>query len=157
MVSTSIQSQVKFSTSQSGQHLNFFKCNRSLCLKKIMFGTPCGVHLFDLLLWPVFQSSITHYNYNFFKFLLILLPKLGHDVQLWSFRLRGVSMPIVVTMISWGYHMPVSALQSKFQQLLEFKKILTFQSKLCIILTKIKITRIQVFFCGKLSGKTTLT
>ena len=35
-------------------------------------GTPSGVHLFDHLLWPIFQSSIhiLHYTlYNFSKFL----------------------------------------------------------------------------------------
>ena len=26
-------------------------------------GTPRGVNLFDHLLWPIFQSSITHYNF----------------------------------------------------------------------------------------------
>ena len=31
--------------------------------------TPSGLHLFDHLLWPIFQSSIIFYNYNFFKLL----------------------------------------------------------------------------------------
>ena len=44
----------------------------------LMFGTPNGVHLFDHLLWPIFQSSITHYNYNFFKFLHV------HGDLLWA-------------------------------------------------------------------------
>ena len=45
--------------------------------KKIYFiiiffyvGTPSGVYLFDHLLWSIFQSSIT--LYNFFKFLHVL-------------------------------------------------------------------------------------
>ena len=32
-------------------------------------STPSGVLLFEYLLWPIFQSSIIHYNYKFFKFL----------------------------------------------------------------------------------------
>ena len=41
-------------------------------------GTPSGVHLFDHLLWSIFQSSIsTHYIIQFFKFLQILLDLCG--------------------------------------------------------------------------------
>ena len=38
-------------------------------------GSPRGVHLFDYLLWPIFRSSITHYNYNLVKFLHVLMFK----------------------------------------------------------------------------------
>ena len=41
--------------------------NLQLCFAVLFFnvGTPCGVHLFDHLLWPIFQSSIfTHLHYT---------------------------------------------------------------------------------------------
>ena len=40
-------------------------------------GIPCGVCLSDHLLEPIFQSSITSYNYNFFMFMVTFCEQLS--------------------------------------------------------------------------------
>ena len=60
-----------------------------------IFGTPSGVYLFGHLLWPIFQlfqSSITHYNYNFFNFLLII-PFLSELIILALARIWTLDLP----------------------------------------------------------------
>ena len=46
--------------------VNLIDSFKFFCLFNV--GTPSGVHLFDLLLWSIFQSSIfPHYIVQFFK------------------------------------------------------------------------------------------
>ena len=44
-------------------------------------GTPSGVHLFDHLLWPIFQSSIYILHYTISSSSYMFIPMLGHDHQ----------------------------------------------------------------------------
>ena len=48
-------------------------------------GTLCGVHLFDHLLWSIFQASITHYIKQFFQVLTCFL--INYLFSLKNFRL----------------------------------------------------------------------
>ena len=68
-------------------------------------GTPSGVHLFDHLLWPIFQSSIfytLHYTIVF-KFLQILVyPYPACLVQLYSSYIHAMYKAGILFLLIFG-------------------------------------------------------